>query len=95
MHADRLSCFAADTIAALQCLMDQLLDARDEAGQPMGEQALRDELLTLLVAGQETSAVLLSWSMAFLAHHPGWQAACAVEVAQQLGDSAPTADSVK
>ena len=39
----------------MQCLMDQLFEAQEEAGQPMGEQALRDELLLLLVAGQETA----------------------------------------
>ena len=79
----------------LQCLMDQLLGARDEAGAPMGEQALRDELLTLLVAGQETSAVLLTWCLAFLAHNPGVQRACAVEVATQLGGALPSADSIR
>jgi cytochrome P450 len=36
----------------------------------MSDSALRDELMTLLVAGQETSAILLGWASALLAHHP-------------------------
>ena len=78
----------------LQCLMDQLLTAEDDEGAAMPEQALRDELLTLLVAGQETSAVLLAWALAYLAHNPGWQQACAAQVRQQLQGSAPTADNI-
>jgi cytochrome P450 len=36
----------------------------------MSDKALRDELMTMLVAGQETSAILLGWASALLAHHP-------------------------
>ena len=78
----------------MQCLMDQLLTSQDEHGAAMPEQALRDELLTLLVAGQETSAVLLSWALAYLAHNPGWQQACAAEVRDRLGGRPPTADNI-
>ena len=53
----------------LQCLLDQLLLSRDEEGKGMSKAALRDELMTLLVAGQETSAILLGWTCAFLAQH--------------------------
>lgn len=53
----------------LQCLLDQLLLSRDEQGKGMSKAALRDELMTLLVAGQETSAILLGWTCAFLAQH--------------------------
>ncbi len=40
----------------------------------MGRRALRDELMTLLVAGQETAAVALAWACALLAHRPAVQA---------------------
>jgi cytochrome P450 len=43
-----------------------LLDARDEDGQPMTDGELRDELVTLLVAGHETTATMLCWAMDFL-----------------------------
>ena len=66
----------------MQCLLDQLLLSRDERGEGMGRKALRDELMTLLVAGQETSAILLAWACAFLAHHPEKQDRAASEAHQ-------------
>lgn len=59
----------------------------------MTDRALRDELMTLLVAGQETSAILLGWAGALLAHHPGVQARVAAEVARL--DGLPTMDQLK
>ncbi|EFN57207.1 hypothetical protein CHLNCDRAFT_51282 [Chlorella variabilis] len=66
-------------------LLDSLLLAADEAGQGMGDRAARDEAMTLLVAGQETSAIVLGWACAYLAHHPEAQAAAAAEVAARVG----------
>ena len=66
----------------VQCLLDSLLQSEDERGQGMERRALRDELMTLLVAGQETSAILLAWACAFLAHHPHVQSRAAAEVQQ-------------
>ena len=49
-----------------------LLQARHEDdGSPMTDDELRDELLTLLVAGHETTATALSWALERLARHPG------------------------
>ena len=39
-----------------------LLSARDEDGSPMSDTELRDELMTLLVAGHETTASELAWA---------------------------------
>ena len=47
-----------------------LLQARDEDGQPMTDTELRDELVTLLVAGHETTATGLAWAFDLLTHHP-------------------------
>jgi cytochrome P450 len=47
-------------------ILSLLLDARDEDGQPMSDQELRDELVTLLVAGHETTATALTWAMRWL-----------------------------
>jgi len=47
--------------------------------------------MTLLVAGQETSAILLGWTAALLAHHPSAQAAAAAEVAAALPAAQPPA----
>ncbi len=56
-------------------VLSLLLAARHEDGAPMSEQELRDELVTLLVAGHETTATALSWSMERLTRMPaGWAA---------------------
>ena len=47
-----------------------LLLARDEEGQPMSDQELRDELVTLLVAGHETTATGLAWAFELLLRNP-------------------------
>ena len=46
-----------------------LLLARDEDGQPMTDQEVRDELVTLLVAGHETTATALAWTFDLLLHN--------------------------
>jgi cytochrome P450 len=53
-----------------QDVLSLLLEARDEAGQPMTDQEIRDQLLTLLVAGHETTANALSWAFERLVHEP-------------------------
>ncbi|CAK0782573.1 hypothetical protein CVIRNUC_005785 [Coccomyxa viridis] len=77
----------APATGARQCLLDQLLLSKDEQGRGMNRRALRDELMTLLVAGQETSAILLGWACAFLAQHPEVQLR-AVEEVQQVAAGA-------
>ncbi len=51
-------------------ILSLLLQARHEDGAPMSDQELRDELLTLLVAGHETTANALAWAAERLARHP-------------------------
>jgi cytochrome P450 len=51
-------------------ILAMLLEARDEDGAPMSDQEIRDELLTLLVAGHETTASTLAWAFATLPRHP-------------------------
>ncbi|NJK37625.1 MAG: cytochrome P450 [Oscillatoriales cyanobacterium RM2_1_1] len=51
-------------------ILSLLLAARDEAGQPMTPQELRDELITLLVAGHETTASALAWGIYWVNHLP-------------------------
>jgi len=65
-------------------LLQMLLDARDEAGATLTDRQLRDELVTLLVAGHETVASALTWAWALLAQHP----ATADRIAQEAGDAA-------
>jgi len=51
-------------------ILSMLLTASHEDGSPMSDQELRDELMTLLVAGHETTATALAWAMERLVRHP-------------------------
>src|SRR4051794_31461652 len=51
-------------------MFSMLLGARDEDGEPMTDQELRDELVTLLLAGHETTATGLAWTFEMLLRHP-------------------------
>ena len=51
-------------------VLSVLLGARDEQGQPMTDEELRDELVTFLVAGHETTATALAWAFHHLLANP-------------------------
>jgi cytochrome P450 len=51
-------------------ILSLLLQARYEDGTPMGNAELRDELMTLLLAGHETTATSLAWAVERLVRHP-------------------------
>jgi cytochrome P450 len=51
-------------------VLEMLLEARHEDETPMSEQEIRDELLTLLVAGHETTATTLAWAFERLGREP-------------------------
>jgi cytochrome P450 len=51
-------------------LLSMLLQAHDDDGSQMTDQQLRDEVITLFLAGQETTALTLSWAWYLLARHP-------------------------
>ena len=70
-------------------LLTALIIAQDEGGVGMDDKSLRDELMTLLVAGQETSAILLGWACALLAANPQIQKKAAEEVRTVLNGRTP------
>ena len=51
-------------------ILSMLIQARYEDGEPMTDAELRDELMTLLVAGHETTATSLAWALERLMRHP-------------------------
>jgi cytochrome P450 len=61
---------AATDLAERDDILSLLLQATHEDGRPMSDRELRDELMTLLVAGHETTATALSWAVELLARHP-------------------------
>jgi cytochrome P450 len=76
-------------------LLDLLLAARDEeSGTGMSDLQLRDEVLTLLFAGHDTTASGLSWAWYLLARHPQVQEAVHDEAAAHLAGRTPTAEDL-
>lgn len=59
-----------EDLAERDDVLSMMLQARHEDGSPMSDAEIRDELLTLLVAGHETTATALSWAMERLTRHP-------------------------
>ena len=67
-----------------------LLHARDDDGTRMSDKQLRDECLTLFLAGHETTAINLSWTWYLLSRHPLVDARLARELREVLGDRKPS-----
>ena len=63
-------------------ILSQLVAARFEDGTGMDDDELRDQLLTLLVAGHETTATALAWTFDLLLHHPATLTRLQGELAQ-------------
>jgi cytochrome P450 len=61
----------AEDLAEREDILSLLLQARDEDGRGLSDAELRDELMTLLVAGHETTATGLGWAVERLVRHPG------------------------
>jgi cytochrome P450 len=73
-------------------LLSMLVQARDaDDGSRMTAQQLRDEVMTIFMAGHETTAVALSWTWYLLAQHPDVDARLAAELREVLADRPATA----
>jgi cytochrome P450 len=71
-------------------LLSILLHAQDaDDGSRMTNRQVRDEVMTLFMAGHETTAVALSWTWYLLAHHPEADAKLAAELRTIVGDRTP------
>jgi cytochrome P450 len=71
-------------------LLTMLMDARDEdTGEPMSDLQLRNEVVTLILAGYETTANSLSWTWYLLSRHPEVLATVRAELASVLGGREP------
>jgi cytochrome P450 len=73
-------------------LLSMLLQAHDEDGSQMTDQQLRDEVITLFLAGQETTALTLTWAWYLLAQHPEAEKKLWQELEEVLGGRAPEAE---
>jgi cytochrome P450 len=75
-------------------LLSMLLHAQDEDGSRMTDRQLRDEVITLFLAGHETTALTLSWTWWLLAQHPQTEAKVHAELNSALGGRAPTLEDL-
>jgi cytochrome P450 len=77
-------------------LMHRLMGALDpESGQSMNDEQLADNLLTFYLAGHETTARALTWTLYLLARSPEWRAALADEIARVAGDGALAGEHIE
>lgn len=78
-----------------QDLLGLLMGVRDEAtGTGMSDQQLRDEIMTIFLAGHETTATALAWSWYLLGKNPEWQRRLQEEVDQVLQGRMPSFDDL-
>jgi cytochrome P450 len=71
------------------------MEARDkETGEAMTDKELMDELMTLIIAGHETSAITLNWSWYFIANHPDVEQRALAEVESIYSTGTPDFDDL-
>lgn len=75
-------------------LLSMFLHAQDEDGSRMTDKQLRDETITLFLAGHETTASTLSWTWWLLAQNPAAEAKLHDELDSVLGGRAPSLDDL-
>jgi cytochrome P450 len=70
--------------------ISMLLEASTGAAEPLTDRELRDEVMTLFMAGHETTAVALAWSLHLLSENPDAAASLEAELAEVLDGRPPT-----
>ncbi len=76
-------------------VLEMLIIARDEeSGQAMTDKQLRDEVVTFMLAGHETTANMMTWAHYLLARHPQSMDRLAAEIDQQLKGRMPQIEDV-
>jgi len=82
---DEIARRRAEGTAGRSDILSLLVDARDEQGAPMSDAELLDEMFTLLMAGQETTATSLAWVFYHLLRHPDVLGKLRAELARVVG----------
>lgn len=78
-----------------QDLLTMLLTAHDDDGTGMSDKQVRDEAMTIFLAGHETTANALTWTWFLLSQHPRAEARFHAEIDSALGGRLPTASDVE
>ena len=74
----------------LSLLLEARLEDDDGNGQPLTDQEVRDQTITMFAAGHETTAVCLTWTWYLLATNPDIQSRFHAELDEVIGDRTPT-----
>jgi cytochrome P450/nitrite reductase/ring-hydroxylating ferredoxin subunit len=72
--------------------LESMLAARDDAGRPFSDEVVFGNAMTMLLAGEDTTANSLAWAVHLLCDHPGEVAALRAELDRELGDAAVPRD---
>jgi cytochrome P450 len=91
--AERMA--APSSAAAPHDLLDALVGARDEQGQGIERRQIRDEIITFFMAGHETSAMALTWTLYLLSTAPSVRERLEAEVDAVLSGRTPGAADVE
>lgn len=76
-------------------LLSMLLEAQDEDGSQMTDKQLRDEVMTIFLAGHETTALTLSWTWYLLAQNPAVEEKFHAELDEVLGGRLPAMEDLQ
>jgi cytochrome P450 len=75
-------------------LLSTLLTAPDDAGRFLTDRQVRDEVLTIMSAGYDTTALALTWASVLLSRHPGVDARMRKQIDAVVGERPPSAADV-
>lgn len=78
--------------AVSQNVLDDLLNAKHEDGTSLSDQEVRDAIITILIAGHETTALALSWAITDISEHPEVADRLFQELASVTGGGPPNAE---
>jgi len=81
-------------LAGREDILSMLMQAQDEDGQPLSDQHLRDELMTLLVAGHETTATSLAWMLYRILGRPDVLEKLQIELREVFGTGPVTPQQI-
>src|SRR6185436_10461549 len=76
-------------------LLSMLLHLQDESGAGMNDKQLRDEIVTMFLAGHETTALTLSWTWYLLGQNPEAEAALHREIDSVLAGRKPQPEDIE
>ena len=78
-----------ENICERQDILSLMMSARDETGEALSDSELRDELMTLMLAGHETTASAIAWSLYWVHRYPQIKAKLEAEIASLGKDPDP------